>query len=119
MNDRKSWTPPTPVITVGEINVHGRRFIEAACPECHHTVVTSGPADVNGHIVGEQIIRDHLETHAPWRAPDIEVSWEPQASCSICEDGGNIELEGPDALACSTCGTIWEIDGTYGERGPS
>ena len=115
----ENWTPPTPAITVGEINNHGRRFIEAICSECHYSVVTSGPSDVDGFVVGEQIIRNHLKTHAPWRAPDIEIDWVLQASCSICEDGGNVELEGPDALACSTCGTMWDIDGTCGERGTS
>ena len=112
----ENWTPPTPAITVGEINNYSRRFIEAVCSECHYTVATSRPADVDGFVVGEQIIRDHLETHAPWRAPDIEIDWVLQASCSICEDGGNVKQECSSVIVCYTCGTRWGIDGTYGER---
>ena len=84
--------------------------------KCHYTVATSRPADVDGFVVGEKIIRDHLETHAPWRAPDIEIDWVLQASCSICEDGGNVKQECSSVILCSTCGTRWGIDGTYGER---
>ena len=112
----ENWTPPTPAITVGDINNYGRRFIEAVCSECRYTVATSRPADVDGFVVGEKIIRDHLETHAPWRAPDIEIDWVLQASCSICEDGGNVKQECSSVILCSTCGTRWGIDGTYGER---
>ena len=111
----ENWTPPTPVITV-EDTYANRSLIKAECPECGHSEMTTARTEFNATVVGERVIRDHLETHAPWHAPDVEVSWEPQASCSTCEDGGNVELEGPDAIVCSTCGTMWDIDGTCGER---
>lgn len=68
-------------------------------------------------LSASDVLADHLAQHAPGRAVDIEVDWEPSALCSVCEDGiGLIKPDDDGGLECEECGTVWDIDGTGGER---
>lgn len=109
------WTPPH--VTVKETpaptsNRPGARSVRVTCDECGHTIYTWLPTS---EMDTARLLDDHLRQHAPGRALDITVDWEPLASCSVCGDGGDIHTVS-DGLECRRCGTSWEIDGTCGER---
>lgn len=60
---------------------------------------------------------DHAVQYEPGRAPDIEVDWEPSASCSVCEDSGDVKADPDgDGLVCGDCGTRWDMQGESGEK---
>ncbi len=110
---------PTSLIEIGEEDKDFLGFHPAVirCSEKDYTVFTSYRStygDPQGYA--DRVLRDHLEQHKPGRAMDIEVSWEPSACCSVCEDSiGNVVQE-DDGLTCRDCGTTWDIDGEQGER---
>lgn len=110
---------PTAMIELGEESETHPGFHSAVirCSEQDHTIFTSW-RDTYGdpHDYASRVLRDHLDQHKPGRALDIEVSWEPVAFCSVCEDGiGNVVQE-DDGLTCRQCGTTWDMDGKQGER---
>lgn len=59
---------------------------------------------------------DYTPEHTPGRAVDIAVGWEPRATCSVCEDGGDIVINDVETLICNECDTTWSLKGTDGER---
>ena len=88
--------------------------VKVECSACDHVMFTAH----RKHVVmsRESWIADHIAQHAPGRALDIEVDWEPSACCSVCDDGiGDIEEESSEVLICRDCGTTWNYDGTMGE----
>lgn len=87
--------------------------VKVECSACDHVMFT-GTWQPRAEA-RQSWIADHIAQHAPGRALDIEVDWEPSALCSVCEDGiGDIDLA-DDGLACRECGTTWDIDGENGE----
>ncbi len=107
------------LVTLGDPfgdGVRGMFYATIRCSECDFTAWSSVRTDVvTAEEYATNSIRDHLETHEPGRAPDIEVDYILTADCSVCEDGGDVKDEG-EALVCGDCGTTWYRDGTYGER---
>lgn len=106
----------TAVVEIGSEQVSepsGRRFISVTvkCSECDYATYTGGDPDRDW----SHLIDGHLAQHEPDRALDIEVDWEPSASCSVCEDGGDVVYE-DDGLMCRDCRTHWDIDGKSGYR---
>src|SRR5690625_406425 len=85
------------------------------CSECDFVQWSSvSTVKVSAQEYATNSIRDHLETHEPGRAPNIDVGWEPSASCSICSDGIGDVQQDSDGLRCEVCGTYWDLDGRYG-----
>lgn len=111
---------PTALIELGEESetYPGFRSATIRCSERDATIFTSY-RDTYGdpQDYANRALRDHLDQHKPGRALDIEVSWEPVAFCSVCEDGfGDIDHGDDASLVCKVCGTTWDIDGKQGER---
>lgn len=111
---------PTALIEIGDESetYPDFRYAVIRCSEQDHIIFTSyresygEPQDY-----ANRALRDHLDQHKPGRALDIEVSWEPVALCSVCEDGFGDIAHGYDGdLRCKKCETTWDIDGTSGER---
>lgn len=103
---REPWGPDLP----------NRYHAVIRCSDCSFIQWSSVRTDVvTAEEYATNSIRDHLETHEPGRAPNIEVDYILSADCSVCEDGGDVKDEG-EALVCGDCGTTWYRDGTYGER---
>lgn len=88
--------------------------VVARCSECKAVTFTGGKPDRDW----SGLLDDHLRQHAPGRALDIEVDWEPTGYCSVCEDGiGDIGRDADgEGLICKDCGTTWDIEGRSGER---
>jgi ribosomal protein L37AE/L43A len=88
--------------------------VTVECSECGYAIY-SGATQSRAAAMGPWI-PDHIAQHAPGRALDIEVVWEPSACCSVCEDGiGDVREESSEVLECRDCGTTWNYDGTMGE----
>lgn len=87
--------------------------VEIRCSECTYIIFTAVPARLV-ETAGE-LIDYHLEQHEPGRALDIEIEWILSASCSVCDDGGDIEQDSTETVICNDCNTTWTIDGTDGE----
>ena len=123
-----NWTPPgwdwetnlievetsKPGVTRKTWRIHG------TCRSCGCEVFTarSGEYLSSGDKLIESLdgfYADHQDQHRPGRAPDIEVDWEPSATCSVCPDGGDIHQDSSDVLEGRGCGTTWYLDGTGGE----
>lgn len=86
----------------------------AHCGICDYAVF--GVRHEGESVTAAVLLKDHLAQHAPGRAVDIAVDWEPSAMCSVCEDGiGDVQQE-DGGLTCQDCGTTWDIDGESGER---
>ena len=66
------------------------------------------------HLAPGARLADHERQHAPGNALDITVEWEVIADCSVCEDGGKVDLDSDGDLMCENCGTYWSSDGTGG-----
>lgn len=102
-------------VTIGEstYNDHIGHFasVTAECSDCDYKEWTGG----NPRRDWSHMIDHHLAQHEPGRALDIDVDWEPSASCSVCTHGGDVQQDG-DGLVCQDCGTTWNIDGTFGYR---
>ena len=63
------------------------------------------------------VMSTHLNQHAPGRVLDLgDLSWHVSATCPVCPDGGQIEVDPEGDLACATCGSWWDIDGRNGQR---
>lgn len=90
--------------------------LRVSCGQCPFVTYTSRLRDFMPSA--SEILADHLAQHAPGRAVDIEVSWEPSAMCSVCSDGiGLVKIDNDgEGLECEECGTTWDIEGTGGER---
>lgn len=93
-------------------------LVRTICSECGYSVITVISLDrmraLGASTTG--VIDEHLAQHnEPDRAPDIEIDWTPDASCSICDDGGNIEINDIETVVCRQCNTTWTLDGTDGE----
>lgn len=63
-----------------------------------------------------QIHKDHASQYEPGRAPDIAIDWVIDASCSICDDGGRIDVVDSECIRCEDCGATWDMNGDNGER---
>lgn len=88
----------------------------AVCGHCGYTRF-GATLHATERPTASDVLADHLAQHAPGRAVDIEVDWEPSALCSVCEDGiGLIKPDDDGGLECEECGTVWDINGTGGER---
>lgn len=98
---------------ISDPDQNGWVSIRVACALCGHTTWTGHKKSLAPQVAAS-IKRTHLAQHAPGRALDIVVDWEPSADCSVCENGGNITQTG-DGLECGDCGTTWDINGEYGE----
>ena len=114
------WTPPGWRVKEGEPNPeNGWRSVRLECRAegCAHLFYSGLPksADASGFLES-RAVKDHQDQHRPDRALDIEVAWIVSACCSVCEDEiGKVE-EDSDGLVCRECGTMWDRDGTSGER---
>lgn len=86
------------------------RSVAAKCRRCSSSIFTWLP---DGMGV-EAALRDHDDQHGPGRARDISVEWSVSAECSVCEDGGDVDLDSDGDLLCQGCGTYWSVDGTGG-----
>lgn len=91
---------------------NGWQHIEFRCTGCRHVTFTMTREDTADVILQMDANQAHdPRQHDPDRAPDIEVDFELVADCSICEDGGTIELiDAAESLECSDCKTTWSID---------
>lgn len=98
-------------ITRGATLDNGWTGVRVECLLCGALVYTAVRGERLHGIT--ETLREHGKQHEPGRAPNIEVSWEVDASCSVCDDGGDITDSG-DGLECLDCGTTWELDGTLG-----
>lgn len=89
-------------------------WLTVKCGQCSHTTFTSRLRQFMP--TASDILHDHLAQHGPGRALDIEVDWEPSANCSVCPDGiGMIKFnDDGEGLACTECGTEWDMDGKDG-----
>lgn len=103
---REPWGPENP-------HMH---YATIRCSECDFVQWSSvNTVRVTAEEYATNSIIRHLETHEPGRAPDIDIEYRLDASCSVCEDEiGDVEQDG-DGLICRDCGTTWSEDGTYGE----
>ena len=108
------------IVTLGEPEeipgFPARRWVsvKVECSACRHVMFTGNWEHVAKER--ESWIADHIAQHAPCRALDIEVDWEPSACCSVCEDGiGDIRQVSSEGLECIECGTTWDNDGRGGE----
>lgn len=100
------------IVTVGE-EKDGWSSVNIRCSECSYVAFTGAPTKVIASR--SSWISDHLSQHNPGRALDIEVSWEPSACCSVCEDGiGSIRWHEDGGVWCTECKTIWDENGQYG-----
>lgn len=110
---------PTALIELGEESetYPGFRSATIRCSEGDTTIFTSY-RDTYGdpQDYANRALRDHLDQHKPGRALNVEVSWEPSAWCSVCEDEIGDIVQEDDGLTCRECGTTWDIDGEQGER---
>lgn len=89
----------------------GWQGVRVDCSECDHVAFTGLPVDTDA----TRVIASHLNQHGPGRALDIEPDWVLSVDCSVCDDGGDVKDEG-ESLVCADCGTVWDRDGTGGER---
>lgn len=115
------WTPPGWDWEVNEVGLGNGWNVQAICRGCGLKKVRNIPGGIFGtekrvRDAFESMWVDHQEQHRPGRALDIEVDWEPSATCSVCPDGGDIHQDSSDTLECRQCGTVWDIDGSGGER---
>lgn len=107
------------IVTLGEPREHAESphlwvAVKIECSECDHVEFTGVPE--HEAEARTSWIADHIAQHAPGRALDIEVDWEPSACCSVCEGGiGDIRQVSSEGLECIECGTAWDNDGTMGE----
>lgn len=99
-----------------------QKMVTCAAPACRYCFIYPGPR-AEGKLTREIAQRwtrifhaNHGMQYEPGRAPDIAVDWEISASCSICDDGGEIEMNDGETIQCQTCKTIWTINGENGER---
>lgn len=88
--------------------------LKVSCNMCPYVTFTARKA--GAILSANEILKEHLEQHAPGRALDIAVDWEPSARCSVCESGGDIVMNDVETLICNECDTTWTLDGTDGER---
>lgn len=106
----------TATVTIGETKHSelGKQYASATvrCSDCDYAACTGGHPDFDW----SHLIDDHLEQHNPGRAVDIDVDWEPVASCSVCPNGMGDIYQEDDGLRCRDCGTTWDINGRRGER---
>lgn len=66
---------------------------------------------------GKRMFRTmHTAENEPGRAPSIEVEYRIVASCSVCPDGGDVDMSDSETLECSQCHTTWDEKGQHGER---
>lgn len=65
---------------------------------------------------GDMSHSNYAPEHTPEHTLDIEVDWVPRATCSVCEDGGDIVINNVETLICNECDTTWSLKGTDGER---
>lgn len=105
--------------TITELGVHGDErewmSLKVECGMCSHATFTSRLRKFMSSA--SDILAAHLSQHEPGRALDIEVDWEPRATCSVCESGGDIVMNDVETLICNECDTTWSLEGTDGERG--
>lgn len=59
-------------------------------------------------------LREHTYQFDEGRARDIEVEWVISATCSVCPNGGNIEVIDSEAIECTECHTTWTMSGREG-----
>lgn len=89
---------------------HPGRAVSAKCLRCATSIHTWLPERASLELV----LADHERQHAPGNALDITVEWKVIADCSVCEDGGKVDLDSDGDLMCEKCGTYWSSDGTGG-----
>lgn len=82
------------------------------CSACDYQMWAGGAA--RGFY--ESMFQKHADQYLPGRAPDIEVEYVVSATCSVCEDGGDVDTNDSDSVVCGDCGTTWSNDGKWGER---
>ncbi|OAV62827.1 hypothetical protein [Enteractinococcus helveticum] len=87
--------------------------VTAQCSACRHIAFTAIPSSYADRRIS--FIQEHIDQHAPGRAIDIEVIWEVNADCTVCENGGDITDVDVETLQCQQCNTTWSMDGTFGE----
>ena len=94
--------------------------LRCSAPDCYFFLTSPVAAwfdDAQMYARAENKFRVlHAAQYDPDREPDIEVSYELVADCSICEDGGEVETTSTDTIECAKCGTVWDADGENGER---
>lgn len=105
--DLSLWTITETPSTPGE---RPGRSVRAKCHRCTSSIYTWLPEGVSV----EAVLRDHDSQHLPGRARDISVEWSVIAHCSVCEEGGDVNLDSDGDLLCEECGTCWSMDGTGG-----
>jgi hypothetical protein len=86
----------------------------ARCAGCGHVIF--GLAHLQPGQMEAMFRNLHGRQYEPGNAPDITVEWELVAQCSVCPDGGSIELVDSEGVRCTECRTTWAIDGSMGER---
>lgn len=91
-------------------------------PDCGYQMFVH---TIRGNNTEEEVARfwasrwreSHADQYDTGRAPDIAVSWDVVAHCSVCPDEiGDIVVTDPETLTCKDCGTTWDHDGEQGER---
>lgn len=87
--------------------------VSCAADGCHY-LLTAGLGTAERYA--GMFKREHAVQYEPGRAPDIEVDYIISADCSICEDGGDVDMTDSDTLSCSKCSTTWNARGEHGER---
>jgi hypothetical protein len=108
------------------VNVHqpiaeGHRLVCGA-PDCGYAIHTYpirslDDADRIATYWASLFKNNHSSQYDPGHAPDIAVEWEISATCSVCPDGGEIQMcEDGDAVCCDECGTHWDMNGNHGTR---
>ena len=113
MSDAHEIVTLTPRMGIGSLG-EGWTSAKIECSACPYVRFTGAPHHIATRV--ERWMPDHIAQHAPGRALDIEVVWEPSACCSVCEDGiGDIRQVSSEGLECIECGTTWDMDGRGGE----